>query len=50
VLNNANSAADRAPGFGQPQQAEDEGSAARIARIENGLLPQLSSRAKRLAQ
>ena len=27
------------PGFGQSQQAEDEGSAARIARIENGLLP-----------
>jgi CubicO group peptidase (beta-lactamase class C family) len=27
------------PGYGQSQQAEDEGSAARIARIENGLLP-----------
>jgi CubicO group peptidase (beta-lactamase class C family) len=27
------------PGFGQSQQAEDEGSAARIVRIENGLLP-----------
>ncbi len=27
------------PGFGQSPQAEDEGSAARIARIENGLLP-----------
>ena len=27
------------PGFGQSQQPEDEGSAARIARIENGLLP-----------
>jgi hypothetical protein len=27
----ANSAADRAPGFGQSQQAEDEGSAARMA-------------------
>jgi hypothetical protein len=27
------------PGFGQSQQSEDEGSAARIARIENGLLP-----------
>jgi CubicO group peptidase (beta-lactamase class C family) len=39
VLHHANSAADRARGFGQPQQAEDEGSAARIARIENGLLP-----------
>ncbi len=35
----ANSAADGAPGSGQSQQAEDEGSAARIARIENGLLP-----------
>ena len=39
VLHHANSAADRAPGFGQSQQAADEGSAARIARIENGLLP-----------
>ena len=39
VLHHANSAADRAPVFGQPQQAEDESSAARIARIENGLLP-----------
>src|SRR5258707_13752388 len=39
VLHHANSAADRAPVFGQAQQAEDEGSAARIARIENGLLP-----------
>ena len=38
-LVHANSAADRAPVFGQSQQAEDEGSAARIARIENGLLP-----------
>jgi len=27
------------PGFGQSQQPEDEGSAARIARIENDLLP-----------
>lgn len=27
------------PGFGESQQAEDEGSAARIALIENGLLP-----------
>jgi CubicO group peptidase (beta-lactamase class C family) len=27
------------PGSGQLQQAEDEGSAARIARVENGLLP-----------
>ena len=27
------------PGFGESQQVEDEGSAARIARIENGLLP-----------
>src|SRR5260370_850796 len=27
------------PGFGQSQQPEDEGSASRIARIENGLLP-----------
>src|ERR1700746_682113 len=27
------------PGFGQSHQPEDEGSAARIARIENGLLP-----------
>jgi len=27
------------PGFGQSQQAEDEDSAARIARVENGLLP-----------
>jgi len=39
VLHHANSAADRAPGYGQSQQAADEGSAARIARIENGLLP-----------
>src|SRR5437660_1440095 len=39
VLHNANSAADRARGFGQSQQAEDESSAARIAHIENGLLP-----------
>jgi CubicO group peptidase (beta-lactamase class C family) len=39
VLHHANSAADRAPGFGESQQPEDEGSAARIARIENGLLP-----------
>jgi CubicO group peptidase (beta-lactamase class C family) len=35
----ANSAADGAPGFGQSQQSEHAGSAARIARIENGLLP-----------
>jgi hypothetical protein len=35
----ANSTADRDPGFGQSQQAEDEGSAPRIARIESGLLP-----------
>jgi CubicO group peptidase (beta-lactamase class C family) len=35
----ANSAADGAPGSGQSQQAKDEGSAARIARIENGLPP-----------
>ncbi|MGA7930406.1 MAG: hypothetical protein WCA20_30970 [Candidatus Sulfotelmatobacter sp.] len=39
VLHHANSAADRAPGFGESQQLEDEGGAARIARIENGLLP-----------
>ena len=39
VLHHANSAADRAPAFAQSPQAEDEGSAARIARIENGLLP-----------
>ena len=37
LMHHANSAADRVPGFGQSQQAEDEGSAARIARIENGL-------------
>jgi hypothetical protein len=34
LMHHANSAADRVPGFGQSQQAEDEGSAARIARIE----------------
>jgi CubicO group peptidase (beta-lactamase class C family) len=39
VLHHANSAAARAPGFGQSQPAEDEGGAARIARIESGLLP-----------
>ena len=39
VLHHANSAADRTPGFAQSPLAEDEGSAARIARIENGLLP-----------
>jgi len=39
VQHPANSAADGAPGFGKSQQPEDEGSAARIARIENGLLP-----------
>jgi hypothetical protein len=39
VQHHANSAVDRAPGFGQSQRPEDEGSAARIARIENGLLP-----------
>jgi CubicO group peptidase (beta-lactamase class C family) len=39
VLHHANSAPDRIPGFGQSRQAEDEGSVARIARIENGLLP-----------
>jgi hypothetical protein len=49
-LHHANSAADRAPGFGQSQQAADEGSAARIARIETACFPQLSSRAKRFAQ
>jgi CubicO group peptidase (beta-lactamase class C family) len=38
-LPQANSAADRAPGFGQSQPAEDKGSAARIVGIENGLLP-----------
>lgn len=37
LMHHANSAAARVPGFGQSQQAEDEGSAARIARIENGL-------------
>jgi CubicO group peptidase (beta-lactamase class C family) len=55
VLHYANSAADRAPVFGQPQQAEDEGSAARIARIENGLLPAVvikgqSARAMKLSE
>ena len=39
VPHHENSAADRVPGFGQSQQAADEGSAARIARIQNGLLP-----------
>src|SRR5437588_10229652 len=39
VLYHANSAADRTSAFGQSQQAAAEGSAARIARIENGLLP-----------
>jgi CubicO group peptidase (beta-lactamase class C family) len=39
VLHRANAAADRAPGFGQAQPADDEDSAARIARVENGLLP-----------
>jgi CubicO group peptidase (beta-lactamase class C family) len=55
VLHYANSAADRAPVFGQSQQAEDEGSAARIARIENGLLPAVvikgqSARAMKLSE
>jgi CubicO group peptidase (beta-lactamase class C family) len=55
VLHHANSAADRAPVFGQPQQAEDESSAARIARIENGLLPAVvikgkSARAMKLSE
>jgi CubicO group peptidase (beta-lactamase class C family) len=55
VLHHANSAADRAPVFGQSQQAEDEGSAARIARIENGLLPAVvikgqSARATKLSE
>jgi CubicO group peptidase (beta-lactamase class C family) len=55
VLHHANSAADRAPVLGQPQQAEDEGSAARIARIENGLLPAVvikgqSARAMKLSE
>src|SRR6266446_40818 len=55
VLHHANSAADRAPGFGQSQQAEDEGSAARIARIENGLLSAVvikgqSARAMKLSE
>ena len=55
VLHHANSAADRAPVFGQSQQAEDEGSAARIARIENGLLPAVvikgqSARAMKLSE
>ena len=39
VQHRVTSAAARPPGFGQSQQAGDEGSAARIARIENGLLP-----------
>ena len=39
VQHSANSAADGAPGFGQSQPAEDEGSAARVARIENDLPP-----------
>ena len=55
VLHHANSAADRTPVFGQSQQAEDEGSAARIARIENGLLPAVvikgqSARAMKLSE
>ena len=55
VLHHANSAADRAPVFGQSQQAEDEGSASRIARIENGLLPAVvikgqSARAMKLSE
>ena len=54
VLHHANSAG-RAPVFGQSQQAEDEGSAARIARIENGLLPAVvikgqSARAMKLSE
>jgi CubicO group peptidase (beta-lactamase class C family) len=39
VQHRANSAVGKALGFGQSQRAEDEGSATRIARIENGLLP-----------
>jgi CubicO group peptidase (beta-lactamase class C family) len=55
VLLHANSAADRAPVFGQSEQAEDGGSAARIARIENGLLPAVvikgqSARAMKLSE
>ena len=55
VLHHANSAADRAPVFGQSQQAEDESSAARFARIENGLLPAVvikgqSARAMKLSE
>src|SRR6266404_7275547 len=55
VLHHANSAADRAPVFGQSQQSEDEGSAPRIARIENGLLPAVvikgqSARAMKLSE
>ena len=55
VLHHANSAADRTPVFGQSQQAEDEGSAPRIARIENGLLPAVvikgqSARAMKLSE
>jgi len=55
VLHHINSAVDRAPGFGQSQHAEDEGSAARIARIENGLLPAVvikgqSARAMKLSE
>jgi len=55
VLHHANSAADRAPVFGQSQQPEDEGSASRIARIENGLLPAVvikgqSARAMKLSE
>jgi CubicO group peptidase (beta-lactamase class C family) len=55
VLHHANSAADHAPVFGQSQQAEDEASAARIARIENGLLPAVvikgqSARAMKLSE
>ena len=55
VLHHANSAADRTPAFAQSPQAEDEGSAARIARIENGLLPAVvikgqSARAMKLSE
>jgi CubicO group peptidase (beta-lactamase class C family) len=55
VLHHANSAADRTPASGQSPQAEDEGSAARIARIENGLLPAVvikgqSARAMKLSE
>ena len=50
VQQRANSPADHAPGFGQSQQAEDEGSAARIHASKTACFPQLSSRAKRFAQ